>query len=93
MLRTIKRLFTTPTPPVVPRVSRPVVMQPQVIDCGYVIAVNQGFRGSSDHWKTVKEAYVDSLRDQALATNTVIDCNNILFDGQGMQDADGKWHR
>lgn len=64
----------------------------QVIDCSYVNAMRQGFKGTAAHWIMVKENYVESL-SKTLPIDQSIDCNNILFDGQGMQDADGNWHR
>lgn len=64
----------------------------RVVDCNYVTAMSQGFKGTAAHWTMVKENYVDNMSKNVPITY-VIDCNNILFDGQGMQDADGKWHR
>lgn len=64
----------------------------RIVDCGYAVAFSQGFRGTSQQWEEVKRNYIEDLGKNVPITY-VIDCNNILFDGQGIQDADGKWHR
>lgn len=68
-------------------------VQARVIDCGYVEAMRRGFCGTTAHWLQVKENYIKAQSKGNQDPNLVIDCHNILFDGQGMEDADGKWHR
>lgn len=78
-------------PPVNQQTNKPV--QARVIDCGYVEALRCGFCGTVANWQLVKDSYIKTLSAGNQDPNLVIDCNNILFDGQGIQDADGKWHR
>ena len=47
-----------------------------VIDCTFVKACLQGFGGSPLQWKQIKLDYVERLS----ATESLIDCNNILWD-------------
>lgn len=55
-----------------------VKSSPVVIDCTFVKAHLQGFGGSPEQWKELKAKYVEQLTPE----HSVIDCNNILFDGR-----------
>lgn len=63
-----------------------------VKECTFEKAVRQGFGGTPERWEEIKENYRQAMIHNH-GEGVEIDYNDILFDGQGMQDADGDWHK
>jgi hypothetical protein len=63
-----------------------------VKDCDFNAAVKKGFSGTSERWEEIKVTYAVGLLIRH-GLGVEVDFTNILFDGQGMQDTEGDWHK